>query len=832
MSQQSWAKVLGERFADRVAQGGAAWQQDMSGLASVPCTVGAEGELRALGGVNGLVCLQAMLAQGWDDPRFLTGAQVAELGLSVRPEAKPVPLQWWRTVGDDGARLDEPAAVEFRAFNAGDVVGLLPMASPVVKGAVMEASLLKVAEAMGITVAHDQVGRAFMDREARVLHLPARSAFGSEAAFCSTVTHELCHGSAVGRVAVGEPGAPSYAGEELRAEIASMWVSMALGVAHDIGRHQGYRDAWAALLKAEPESWVRVARDAERMAATVVFGVRQVEREVATEKVVVAAPVVTNVGGKSVSGGRSTGSSRWVQEKFEKRQAVLALSRDDNAAAKALGAIFYGPEKLWFVPAGVDLAPFGKWVANQAGGGQAVNAGDVIDQFERAMVAAGLKLPTSIQDDGQWHHVGVDNPKKPKNKSGSYVLNVDGGRDGVPSGTIMNRFSGETVSWRFDGPELTPEQMAAAKARALEREAKAAADLLVQHTAMAVVATAIWADALPVEELGGRHGYLAKKGIDGAGLRVAMGSSLLAHEGWVGESGKDMVRANLSYLLVPMQDEQGKLWGVQAIDETGRKCFARGARKSGAFALVNGPSTVGGVSLDELLVKMAAPGAKIAIAEGFATGESFESLSGIPTVVAFDAGNIGKVAEALRRRLPGGCELVIAADNDQWFVEKALGKLAEVGVVGVGGGCVCVDRGDGAVREVPIGEAVLDGAWQQGGNGRYRVMVEKAVGSGHCGGDGVEVVRSLKVEVEKVVGGELVMEKAFFRNTGLEAAQEVQGATVVAPVFKSAKGGPTDWNDLAVREGAVVGRAQVARGLSLGESVVEELPMVKVAGRR
>jgi len=51
------------------------------------------------------------------------------------------------------------------------------------------------------------------------------------------------------------------------------------------------------------------------------------------------------------------------------------------------------------------------------------------------------------------------------------------------------------------------------------------------------------------------------------------------------------------------------------------------------------------------------------IAEGFATGATLHELTGQPVVVAFNAGNLGKVAEACRGRFPDR-PLVIAGDND------------------------------------------------------------------------------------------------------------------------------------------------------------------------
>ncbi|WP_343870589.1 toprim domain-containing protein, partial [Caenispirillum bisanense] len=51
------------------------------------------------------------------------------------------------------------------------------------------------------------------------------------------------------------------------------------------------------------------------------------------------------------------------------------------------------------------------------------------------------------------------------------------------------------------------------------------------------------------------------------------------------------------------------------------------------------------------------------IAEGYATAASLHTATGRPVVVAFDAGNLKPVAEALRAKYPSA-DLIIAADDD------------------------------------------------------------------------------------------------------------------------------------------------------------------------
>ena len=135
-------------------------------------------------------------------------------------------------------------------------------------------------------------------------------------------------------------------------------------------------------------------------------------------------------------------------------------------------------------------------------------------------------------------------------------------------------------------------------------------------------AQAAWKQAKPADRA---HPYLARKGVQAHGL-------------------KQDRRGNL---LVPMRDLDGTLWSVQTIAKDGGKLFAKGGRKQGTHAV-----------LGDLQ-----PGAPFIIAEGFATAATMREATGLPVVVAFDAGNLERVALAYRERSPTQ-RIIIAADND------------------------------------------------------------------------------------------------------------------------------------------------------------------------
>ncbi len=106
-------------------------------------------------------------------------------------------------------------------------------------------------------------------------------------------------------------------------------------------------------------------------------------------------------------------------------------------------------------------------------------------------------------------------------------------------------------------------------------------------------------------------------------------------------------------LLVPCRDENGKLWGIQTIRPDGHKNMKPGQRGHGIY--------------HPLLSLEGEP--TIYLCEGFATAASVQMAMGKPAVCAFNAGNIGKVAELLVKKYPEA-RIIIAGDDDKHTVLK------------------------------------------------------------------------------------------------------------------------------------------------------------------
>lgn len=110
------------------------------------------------------------------------------------------------------------------------------------------------------------------------------------------------------------------------------------------------------------------------------------------------------------------------------------------------------------------------------------------------------------------------------------------------------------------------------------------------------------------------------------------------------------VRYHNDCLAIPLCDVAGKPWSLQYIHNDGTKRFSAGAKKRGCF------HTIG--QIDEAVI----------VGEGYATLASIHMATGATCIVAFDAGNLEPVIEALTRKYPD-LTITIAADDDRWKPE-------------------------------------------------------------------------------------------------------------------------------------------------------------------
>jgi putative DNA primase/helicase len=110
---------------------------------------------------------------------------------------------------------------------------------------------------------------------------------------------------------------------------------------------------------------------------------------------------------------------------------------------------------------------------------------------------------------------------------------------------------------------------------------------------------------------------------------------------------------------IEAMDAEGKVWGMQYIQEDGTKRFAKDSRKEACFHPVGG-------------MKAVAMAPALVIAEGYATAVTLSESLGQATVAAFDSGNLVHVARALHEKFPDK-PVIIAGDDDR-HLELTLGS--------------------------------------------------------------------------------------------------------------------------------------------------------------
>lgn len=759
-------------FAESLAS--ATSRNGLLSLPAAPFTVSAAGP-KFIQGVNGWALRMAMLSQGASEGAFYTAAHAQDAGWSIAQGAPLTDLQYVRTANEEGILLPEP---EFTAFS------------------VVNSSSIQSTDS----------------------GLMRRWSVGSEAAVIAALMHAQFEPAAGRTVAaldawlgtLQERQGSGAAGDKLAHSMATSIACAQLGLYLGDNARLSAADsrAIAAAIRLDPSVFFDSVRKSDLVVKEVVGQVNLAQKQL--DEVARSAEGVVHARGNF--GRNAMAARQTLEEMFEERQAVLAVPYKEHEQAKRLGAVWFGPRAVWFAPKGVDMAPLREWNPSQHCLGLTASVQQIVDDFERAMASLGLDTSRGAIADGQWHNVKVSS-KRGSNRSGAYVLNLDG-----PSGLINNKHTGEELAWHYEGPLMTPEQKARLREKAV-LAAREADRVRAQGQAEAAQhAFEIHEAARPASP---SSGYLRRKGISATGLKEVLGNVLLGYPEFFGENGATAIRRDVNYLVIPMRDAGGSIRALQAISPDGAvKSFMRGGQKKGTMAVL------GASSLDDLCNTHAA--GTVAFVEGYATGATFFEATGIPTVVCFDAGNLEAVAEIAAARLPSGVTRVVAADNDQFHVERAKGFLAQrLGVNGFSsrGTNVEVLSSLDSSRVVSLGDGVADGEWKQAPGGKYKLELEHET-------DSTEI-RALRLEavLDDLGGKKLTMN---FSNRGLEAGRAALAllssgrpgvgdgvepvAMLLVPKFSNLRGDPSDWNDLAVQGGHAAVRAQCRHIPALAQS--------------
>lgn len=217
--------------------------------------------------------------RGYTDNRWATFNQIKDAGWHVKKGAKSALIEKWKQfafykenedTGEKELAGRYPKLVGYwNVFNAEDIEGIPPENAPVhlndrtatIAQNLEESSRCPVIESSGYLGS-----AAYSPATDRILIAP-RETFRSDEAFTRVLLHEMTHStghpSALARELDTRFGSPSYAEEELVAELGSLFLSADLGIQNTelegefYENHVSYLQSWMNALENDPFVSVR-----------------------------------------------------------------------------------------------------------------------------------------------------------------------------------------------------------------------------------------------------------------------------------------------------------------------------------------------------------------------------------------------------------------------------------------------------------------------------------------------------------------------------------------------------------------------------------------------
>lgn len=346
-------KALVDQVMKNLEEGTGLWKQGWrTGGAPVSATTG-----KPYRGINNLYLTLSAMSEGYGDNRWATFHQMEENGWTFKTDEEGNTLAKGKArsveffeLRDretkkkfdksvlDGMSLDEkqeyidkniyPVRKYYNVFNA-DLIDGIPAKET-----------FEIDEATRSQRAEDfisfwsetespieyQGDYAYYSPSNDKIRLPKRENFKTAEDYYSTAMHEIGHStghkSRLNRDLSGRFGSPEYATEELRAEIASLFIEQEFGIEvdeHAVRNNAAYIGSWKAEIEEDPDALFKAITDADRIAKYIV------EKEKSKKKEAKKYAIV--------KGENAVGATVYrVYMKDENGQTALAL----NAAYESL----------------------------------------------------------------------------------------------------------------------------------------------------------------------------------------------------------------------------------------------------------------------------------------------------------------------------------------------------------------------------------------------------------------------------------------------------------------------------------------------------------------
>jgi phage/plasmid primase-like uncharacterized protein len=237
--------------------------------------------------------------------------------------------------------------------------------------------------------------------------------------------------------------------------------------------------------------------------------------------------------------------------------------------------------------------------------------------FHDVMVAQGLVIPGGVIE-GKIVRVPMRDTRKLNGWYRYFGVDVS---SGIAAGVFGDWRDGSTQYWSSKSEkDMSQDQFKAYQQRVIEMKAAAEAELKERHNAAAGEAES----SIRLLPYAVAHPYLDRKKVKAYGL-LQDGDAL----------------------VVPVRNINGDIRSFQKIWANGDKRFMKNGETRGCFHLIGSAFTE-----------------PTYVAEGYATAATIHEVTGKSVVVAFNAGNLKPVVDAIRQA-GNHCKLVVCADNDR-----------------------------------------------------------------------------------------------------------------------------------------------------------------------
>ena len=230
-------------------------------------------------GINTLLLGMNTLSFETGDPRWLTFKQAQEKGWNVKKGSKASTVIFFKKVevndpdqpaDENGQRRTVPVLRSYPVFHASQIDGIPKYAPPKIEDVPWRKpeSAELILKASGVQI-REGGDRAFSSPSTDHIQLPPLASFNGPEEWAGTALHELGHAtghqSRLDRDLKNRFGSHAYAQEELRAELASVFMSWELGIPGPIDQNASYLESWLTVLKKDKKAIFSASADAQRI---------------------------------------------------------------------------------------------------------------------------------------------------------------------------------------------------------------------------------------------------------------------------------------------------------------------------------------------------------------------------------------------------------------------------------------------------------------------------------------------------------------------------------------------------------------------------------------